>query len=221
MVFTFAGTIANFIDDDWNLVEQLIDFYHIQDDEHKGEAAAKAFMNSAKQCGGLNKILQKILSELFEADDPELIDYYEHNKHLPFHYNPDDDEENEEWVLDEDNDEDKGAPHEQTREGAQGAQAQSAAAAPADDDDDDLNEADLANLSAVNKLRLIVNKIVSSPQCRSRFRKIAQKLYKANNKDDGRRRKLNVVRDVTTRWNYTHTMITRALFLKDVTSQPL
>ncbi|KAI1797442.1 hypothetical protein LXA43DRAFT_847010, partial [Ganoderma leucocontextum] len=36
MVFTFAGTLAHFIDDDWNLVETLIDFYHLQDDDHKG-----------------------------------------------------------------------------------------------------------------------------------------------------------------------------------------
>ncbi|KAI0363188.1 hypothetical protein BV20DRAFT_921329, partial [Pilatotrama ljubarskyi] len=36
MVFTFAGTLAHFIDDDWKLVERLVDFYHVQDDEHKG-----------------------------------------------------------------------------------------------------------------------------------------------------------------------------------------
>ena len=42
MVFTFAGTIANFIDDDWNLIERLVDFHHLEDDEHKGQYAAKA-----------------------------------------------------------------------------------------------------------------------------------------------------------------------------------
>ncbi|TBU37033.1 hypothetical protein BD309DRAFT_974788 [Dichomitus squalens] len=56
MVFTFAGTLAHFIDDDWNLIERLVDFYHIQDDEHKGEQAAQVFVKSGAKRGGLNKI---------------------------------------------------------------------------------------------------------------------------------------------------------------------
>ncbi len=56
MVFTFAGTLAHFIDDDWLLIERLVDFYHIQDDEHKGQQAAKAFVSSAAKRGGLDKI---------------------------------------------------------------------------------------------------------------------------------------------------------------------
>ncbi|KAH9855327.1 hypothetical protein C2E23DRAFT_724823, partial [Lenzites betulinus] len=44
----------------------------------------------------VNLVVQKILSELAEADDPALADYYElWNKHLPFHYDPESDEENE------------------------------------------------------------------------------------------------------------------------------
>ncbi|KAG2365695.1 hypothetical protein BDR07DRAFT_1185587, partial [Suillus spraguei] len=36
MVFTFAGTIASFINDDWELCEHLVDFHHIKDKEHEG-----------------------------------------------------------------------------------------------------------------------------------------------------------------------------------------
>ena len=60
MVFTFAGTIANFIDDDWKLIERLVDFYHIQDKEHEGQYAAKAFVKSAATKGGLNKMRHSI-----------------------------------------------------------------------------------------------------------------------------------------------------------------
>ena len=152
MIFTFAATLGNFIDDDWNLVERLVDFYHLEDDEHKGQQAAKAFVRSTAGRGALDKIspssyhcatfvamgskqsiclyfisltmdnaspndvlartlrvlllkrygihftpengqirclahvvnliVQKILHELFEADDPALQDYYElFNKH--------------------------------------------------------------------------------------------------------------------------------------------
>jgi hypothetical protein len=41
----------------------------------------------------VNLIVQAILVELSEADDPEQDDYYIPNKHIPFHYDPDDDEE--------------------------------------------------------------------------------------------------------------------------------
>ena len=55
MMFSFAGTLAHFIDDDWNLVEWLVDFNHLEDNEHRGEDAAKAFVHSASKRGGLNK----------------------------------------------------------------------------------------------------------------------------------------------------------------------
>ena len=41
----------------------------------------------------VNLIVQALLAALNEADDPEKDDYYIPNKHLPFHYNPDDDNE--------------------------------------------------------------------------------------------------------------------------------
>lgn len=56
MVYTFAGTIASFIDDDWQLIERLIDFRHLLDDEHEGVNAAKAFMDSGSKRGSLNKM---------------------------------------------------------------------------------------------------------------------------------------------------------------------
>ena len=56
MVFTFAGTIASFIDDDWKLVKRLVDFYHIQDKEHEGQYTAKGFVKLAAARGGLDKI---------------------------------------------------------------------------------------------------------------------------------------------------------------------
>jgi len=56
MVFSFAGTLASFIDDDWKLVERLIDFKLLDDDDHQGKNAAKAFMKSALSRGGLDKI---------------------------------------------------------------------------------------------------------------------------------------------------------------------
>ncbi|CDO78267.1 hypothetical protein BN946_scf184558.g1, partial [Trametes cinnabarina] len=49
MVFTFAGTLAHFIDDDWTLIERLVDFYHIQ--EHQGREGARAFVKSAAEEG--------------------------------------------------------------------------------------------------------------------------------------------------------------------------
>ena len=56
MMFTFAGTIAHFITDDWELIERLIDFRHLAINDHKGVHAAKAFVKSASARGGLNKM---------------------------------------------------------------------------------------------------------------------------------------------------------------------
>lgn len=56
MVFTFAGVVGTFIDTDWRLVERLIDFHHLNDDEHKGVHAAHAFMRSGSKRGSLNKM---------------------------------------------------------------------------------------------------------------------------------------------------------------------
>ena len=63
MVFTFAGTIAHFIDDDWKLVEQVVDFYHVQEKDHAGAFAAKAFVKSAAGRGGLKQISNYIMRD--------------------------------------------------------------------------------------------------------------------------------------------------------------
>jgi hypothetical protein len=55
MVFSFVGTIAHFVDDDWNLVECLVDFHHMGDKEHASASAAKAFVKSAVGQGRLKK----------------------------------------------------------------------------------------------------------------------------------------------------------------------
>ncbi|KAJ3501122.1 hypothetical protein NMY22_g19033 [Coprinellus aureogranulatus] len=44
MTYTFACTIASFIDDDWNLVERVIDFKALESNEHEGYYAARAFI---------------------------------------------------------------------------------------------------------------------------------------------------------------------------------
>ena len=41
----------------------------------------------------VNLIVQSLLVSLDGATDPDSEDYYIHNKHLPFHYDPEDDDE--------------------------------------------------------------------------------------------------------------------------------
>ena len=41
----------------------------------------------------VNLIIQALLTSLNEAEDPDIDDYYIPNKHLPFHYDPYDDDE--------------------------------------------------------------------------------------------------------------------------------
>lgn len=53
---TFACTIGSFINDDWEIIQHVIDFHPLECNEHEGVHAAKAFVNGAVQCGGLNKI---------------------------------------------------------------------------------------------------------------------------------------------------------------------
>lgn len=56
MIFTFAGTLAHFINSNWEMVERVVDFCHLEEKDHTGPHAAKAFVWSASKCGGLNKI---------------------------------------------------------------------------------------------------------------------------------------------------------------------
>ena len=57
MVFTFACTIATFIDEDWNTAERVVDFSALLDaGDHCGPNAAKIFLKGAASRRGLNKI---------------------------------------------------------------------------------------------------------------------------------------------------------------------
>ncbi|KAM5534208.1 hypothetical protein V8D89_012115 [Ganoderma adspersum] len=174
----------------------------------------------------VNLVVQKFLSELFEAEDPMLHDYYEEwNKHLPFHYDPDTDEENQRFASEGL----RAAGAEMASSGELGPQSSDRSEAEGEEGNEDETldalldgedveeEGDLADASgsAIKKLRFIVNKIVSSPQRRAHFQKITRTIYKSSSTDNARRRNLMVVRDVATRWNYTHAMIERAVFLQD------
>jgi len=73
----------------------------------------------------------------------------------------------------------------------------------------------LTPILTVSQLRSLVTKIASSPQRRFRFRETSAKIYKNTIAPNGTRlADLMVVRDVATRWNYTHAMIKRARLLQ-------
>ncbi|KAF5342711.1 hypothetical protein D9758_015876 [Tetrapyrgos nigripes] len=241
MIFSFAGIMAHWIDDDWKLVERLVDFKHLDSKEHVGQYAAKAFVKSASGRGGLNKItmtmdnasscdtmsdalglllqekyriqyhsgnnrirclahvvnlvVQAILKAVDEADPSDEEDYYLLNKDAPFHYEESEDdelqamEEEENVDVDEENQ---------------------------DSDGSELPE-DVRTLSPVKRLRLIVTKIVSSPQRRTLFRRCATRKYSngQTNEKGTPLSELMVIRDVATRWNYTHAMMKRGRLLQE------
>ncbi len=56
MMFTFAGTIASWVTEEWDLVERVIDFHPIIDKEHEGEFAAKGMAKALSDMGVLEKI---------------------------------------------------------------------------------------------------------------------------------------------------------------------
>lgn len=62
MVYTFACTVASFIDDEWDLIEHVIDFKPLEDKEHEGYLGGMAFINGARQRGGLDKMSAIYLS---------------------------------------------------------------------------------------------------------------------------------------------------------------
>ncbi|KDR65759.1 hypothetical protein GALMADRAFT_1362644 [Galerina marginata CBS 339.88] len=153
----------------------------------------------------VNLVIQKILSVLDEADNPDDNDYFEQfMKNLPIHYDPDKDEALKEFedkdlllaVDSDDKDSDKDL-----------------LAVPAPEDGE---EPILVNLSALKKLRAIVTKISFSPQRRAIFQNIVTKSYKDKKVagTESRVANLMVIRDVRTHWNYTHAMIKHALILQ-------
>jgi len=56
MVYTFSCTIGRFIDDNWNLIERVVDFKPLNLREHEGKFAALAFIEGARAIGSLNMI---------------------------------------------------------------------------------------------------------------------------------------------------------------------
>ena len=56
MVYSFACSVACFINDDWELIEHVIDFKPLEDKEHEGLHGGKAFVEGACKVGGFNKI---------------------------------------------------------------------------------------------------------------------------------------------------------------------
>lgn len=75
--------------------------------------------------------------------------------------------------------------------------------------------------SCFHQLHFIATKIASSPQRRQRFWKISGETYGDRRVDETNSsspllRLLMVIRDVRTRWNSTHAMLSRALLLREV-----
>jgi hypothetical protein len=68
MIFTFSGTIAAWIDEDWHLNERLIDFRHLRNNEHSGKGGAKALFESISRMGGVKKISRQSTQYKLAAD---------------------------------------------------------------------------------------------------------------------------------------------------------
>jgi hypothetical protein len=63
MTFSFCGTIASYISRNWELTERLVDFKCLESKDHKGVYAARSFVDSASNKGGLNKISLELESQ--------------------------------------------------------------------------------------------------------------------------------------------------------------
>ena len=55
-MFAFAGTIATWIDDDWNLVERVIGFNQIDRHEHTGSGSARVIFEAMRNIGSASKM---------------------------------------------------------------------------------------------------------------------------------------------------------------------
>ncbi|KAF8150422.1 hypothetical protein BJ912DRAFT_938213 [Pholiota molesta] len=78
MVYTFACTIAAFINADWELVERVVDFKPLAEKEHEGQLGGLAFV---------------FLAGMDEAEDPDTFDWFEVNKGAAVLYDPASDED--------------------------------------------------------------------------------------------------------------------------------
>ncbi len=62
MVYTFACTIEAFVDDDWNLMNYIVDFQVLDNKDHVGVYGGKAFVESTRKIGGLDKVCSTLYS---------------------------------------------------------------------------------------------------------------------------------------------------------------
>ncbi|KAF4609484.1 hypothetical protein D9613_012328 [Agrocybe pediades] len=196
MVYTFACTIGLFIDDDWKLIERVVDFKPLDVEDHKGPAAAEDLTTDNASVNDvlvattgrlllarygipftpdmhirciahvINLVVQSFLHALDEAADPETEDWYDLNKSAPLHY--DITKDPDQIALD-------------TEVFTAGSTLDDNLEDPVDvvvnDDERELNAT--SNSGAIARLRFIVTKIVSSPQRRQHFRNISEKEYGA------------------------------------------
>ena len=56
MIYSFAGDIAFYINDDWEIIQRLVDFRHLDSGDHKGKTGAVRFAEAASKRGALSKI---------------------------------------------------------------------------------------------------------------------------------------------------------------------
>jgi hypothetical protein len=56
MTYSFACTMACFVNDDWEIIKRVVDFNSLAEKEHQGLYGGKAFVNSACSVGSLDKI---------------------------------------------------------------------------------------------------------------------------------------------------------------------
>ena len=56
MVYTFSGTVRCFINEDWELIERIINFKPLVEKEHQGLYGGRAFVDGMCKISSLDKI---------------------------------------------------------------------------------------------------------------------------------------------------------------------
>ena len=56
MMFAFAGTIATWINDDWNLIKRVIGFSQVDRHEHTGSGSVRVLFEAMQNIGSASKI---------------------------------------------------------------------------------------------------------------------------------------------------------------------
>ena len=60
MIFAFAGTIATWITEDWQLVERVLDFKALHRSEHTGIAGGRNLFLTMKDMGTAKKMSRSV-----------------------------------------------------------------------------------------------------------------------------------------------------------------